>query len=85
MGMLKEFKDFALRGNVVDMAVGVVIGAAFGKSFLLWSAMSSCLLWATCWVVSISPTFSFPSALPLSPRSLKRKSSASRSSHTENF
>ena len=31
MGMLKEFKEFALRGNVVDMAVGVVIGAAFGK------------------------------------------------------
>ena len=31
MGMLKEFKDFAMRGNVVDMAVGVVIGGAFGK------------------------------------------------------
>jgi large conductance mechanosensitive channel len=31
MGMLKEFKDFAMRGNVVDMAVGVIIGAAFGK------------------------------------------------------
>jgi large conductance mechanosensitive channel len=31
MGMLKEFKEFAVRGNVVDMAVGVVIGAAFGK------------------------------------------------------
>jgi large conductance mechanosensitive channel len=29
--MLKEFKDFAMRGNVVDMAVGVIIGAAFGK------------------------------------------------------
>ena len=29
--MLKEFKEFALRGNVVDLAVGVVIGAAFGK------------------------------------------------------
>lgn len=29
--MLKEFKEFALRGNVVDMAVGVVIGGAFGK------------------------------------------------------
>ncbi|MCL2772385.1 MAG: large conductance mechanosensitive channel protein MscL [Oscillospiraceae bacterium] len=29
--MLKEFKDFALKGNVVDMAVGVVIGGAFGK------------------------------------------------------
>ncbi len=30
MGMLKEFKDFAMKGNVVDLAVGVVIGAAFG-------------------------------------------------------
>ena len=29
--MLKEFKDFALRGNVVDMAVGIIIGGAFGK------------------------------------------------------
>jgi large conductance mechanosensitive channel len=30
MSMLKEFKDFAMRGNVVDMAVGIIIGAAFG-------------------------------------------------------
>ena len=30
MGMLKEFKDFAMKGNVVDLAVGVIIGAAFG-------------------------------------------------------
>ena len=29
--MLKEFKEFALKGNVLDMAVGVIIGAAFGK------------------------------------------------------
>jgi large conductance mechanosensitive channel len=29
--MLKEFKEFAMRGNVLDMAIGVVIGAAFGK------------------------------------------------------
>ena len=29
--MLKEFKEFALRGNVVDMAIGIIIGAAFGK------------------------------------------------------
>lgn len=29
--MLKEFKDFAMRGNVLDMAVGIIIGAAFGK------------------------------------------------------
>ena len=31
MSMLKEFKDFAVKGNVVDMAVGIIIGAAFGK------------------------------------------------------
>lgn len=31
MGMLQEFRDFAARGNVVDMAVGVIMGAAFGK------------------------------------------------------
>lgn len=31
MGMIKEFKDFISRGNVLDLAVGVVIGAAFGK------------------------------------------------------
>lgn len=31
MGMLQEFKEFAMRGSVVDLAVGVVIGAAFGK------------------------------------------------------
>ena len=31
MGMVKEFKEFALRGNVVDLAVGVIIGGAFGK------------------------------------------------------
>ena len=31
MGFIKEFKEFAMRGNVLDMAVGVVIGGAFGK------------------------------------------------------
>lgn len=31
MSFIKEFKEFAMKGNVVDMAVGVVIGAAFGK------------------------------------------------------
>jgi large conductance mechanosensitive channel len=30
MGMMKEFKEFAVKGNVVDMAVGIIIGAAFG-------------------------------------------------------
>ena len=31
MSMIKEFKDFAMRGNVVDLAIGVIIGGAFGK------------------------------------------------------
>jgi large conductance mechanosensitive channel len=31
MGMMKEFRDFAIKGNVVDLAVGVIIGAAFSK------------------------------------------------------
>ena len=31
MGLIKEFKEFAMRGNVMDMAVGVIIGGAFGK------------------------------------------------------
>jgi len=31
MGMLKEFRDFAMKGNVMDLAIGVIIGGAFGK------------------------------------------------------
>jgi len=31
MGMIKEFKEFAIRGNVMDMAIGIIIGASFGK------------------------------------------------------
>ncbi len=31
MGMMQEFKDFAVKGNVIDLAVGVIIGGAFGK------------------------------------------------------
>ncbi len=31
LGLIKEFRDFAMRGNVIDMAVGIIIGAAFGK------------------------------------------------------
>ncbi|MDO4789402.1 MAG: large-conductance mechanosensitive channel protein MscL [Porphyromonas sp.] len=31
MGLIKEFKEFAIKGNVVDMAVGIIIGGAFGK------------------------------------------------------
>ena len=31
MGMVKEFKEFAAKGNMLDMAVGIIVGAAFGK------------------------------------------------------
>jgi large conductance mechanosensitive channel len=31
MGMVQEFKEFAMKGNVVDLAIGIIIGAAFGK------------------------------------------------------
>jgi len=31
MGMMQDFKEFAMKGNVIDLAVGVIIGAAFGK------------------------------------------------------
>lgn len=31
MGIIKEFRDFALRGNIIDLAIGIVIGAAFNK------------------------------------------------------
>jgi large conductance mechanosensitive channel protein len=31
MGMMQEFKEFAVKGNVIDLAVGVIIGGAFGK------------------------------------------------------
>jgi large conductance mechanosensitive channel len=31
MGMLKEFKEFAVKGNMIDMAVGIIVGGAFGK------------------------------------------------------
>ena len=36
--MLKEFKDFAMKGNMLDMAIGVIIGGASGKSSRRWSA-----------------------------------------------
>jgi large conductance mechanosensitive channel len=40
--MLKEFKEFAMRGNVVDMAVGIIIGAAFGR--IITSLVSDVLM-----------------------------------------
>ncbi len=40
--MLKEFKEFAMRGNVLDMAIGIIIGAAFGK--IVTSAVSDIVM-----------------------------------------
>lgn len=42
MGFVKEFKEFAMKGNVVDMAVGIIIGGAFGK--IVSSAVSDLLM-----------------------------------------
>jgi large conductance mechanosensitive channel len=42
MGIFKDFKEFAIKGNVVDLAVGVVIGAAFGK--IVTSAVSDLVM-----------------------------------------
>lgn len=42
MGMISEFKEFIARGNVVDLAVGVVIGARSARSSPPWSTASSC-------------------------------------------
>ncbi len=36
MGFFKEFREFAMRGSVIDLAVGVVIGGAFGKKFAIY-------------------------------------------------
>jgi large-conductance mechanosensitive channel len=40
--MLKKFRDFALKGNVVDLAIAVIIGAPSAKSLNRWSATLSC-------------------------------------------
>ena len=47
--MLKEFKEFAMRGNVLDMAVGIIIGAAFGKIITSFVGDILCLHSACCW------------------------------------
>ena len=42
MGMMKEFKEFAAKGNMLDMAVGIIVGAAFGK--IITSLVSDVLM-----------------------------------------
>lgn len=49
MGLLQEFKEFAMKGNMIDMAVGIVIGAAFGK--IVSSLVDAIVMPALGWVV----------------------------------
>ena len=52
MKFLDEFKSFAMRGNVLDMAVGVIIGAAFGK--IVSSLVDDILMPPIGWLVGVS-------------------------------
>ena len=59
MSMLAEFKEFAIKGNAVDMAVGIVVGAAFGKivsSFVNDVVMPPIGLLIGGWTLTNSPT-----------------------------
>ena len=49
MSLAKEFREFAMKGNVVDMAVGIIIGAAFGK--IVSSLVNAIVMPALGWVV----------------------------------
>lgn len=52
MSMISEFKEFALRGNVIDLAVGVVIGGAFGK--IVTSLVNDLIMPAVSYVIGSS-------------------------------
>jgi len=49
MSLVQEFKEFAMKGNVVDMAVGIIIGAAFGK--IVSSLVNAIVMPALGWVI----------------------------------
>jgi len=62
--MLREFKKFALRGNVLDLAIGVIIGAAFGK--IVSSVVDDIIMPPIGVVLSVSPAANFEEwSLPL--------------------
>jgi len=64
MALLQEFKEFAMRGNVVDMAVGVVMGTAFGKivSSLVANVLTPPIGYVTNGVKFENWSYSFPKA-----------------------
>ncbi len=68
MSMLKEFRDFAMKGNVVDLAVGVIIGAAFGAivSSLVNDVIMPPIGWLTGGLDFSDLAFTLP-ASPLAP------------------
>jgi len=53
MGMIQEFKPFAMRGNVVDIAVGIIIGGTFGKIVSSFVQMPSRRP-SACWSVALT-------------------------------
>lgn len=46
MSLLKEFREFAIRGNVINLAVGLLLVRSLARSFHLWLRISSCHHWA---------------------------------------
>jgi len=66
MGMLQEFKKFASRGNVIDLAIGVIIGAAFGK--IVTSMVEDVMMPPIGVLLSVSHAQDFQDwALPINP------------------
>ncbi len=58
MGMVNDFKEFAMRGNVIDMAVGIIVGGAFGKIVTSLTTTCLCHLWACYGAMWIFPKLS---------------------------
>ena len=56
MGMVQEFKEFAIKGNVMDLAVGVIIGAAFGK--IVDSVVADLIMPIVAWIMGGKLDFS---------------------------
>ncbi|MFT3847509.1 MAG: large conductance mechanosensitive channel protein MscL [Propionivibrio sp.] len=56
MGMLKEFREFAMKGNVMDLAVGVIIGGAFGK--IVDSVVGDLIMPLVAWIMGGKLDFS---------------------------
>ena len=65
MGFIKEFKEFAMRGNVLDMAVGVIIGGAFGK--IVSSLVNDIIMPPIGWLIGGIKFTDLTAKLPVNP------------------